>query len=213
MTNETRKIVILPKKGKTKRTTQAIEYRNSLTNLAIDKNEIALLIIPSFSFEKQGYHEDDIYFSLEMLMNITSPKVRNLQKYCERIQNIAKLLEEVKDNINHFFVAQNTIVTKDWLHDLTITYQSLGNLSIFPHNYPKTIPRLWYQQEENSKMKIMTPTDYFWDLTEEKEGKFLNVLFLHNKRRNWIKNFFKGIQVRKFHILPTIPLFIFTIPK
>lgn len=205
---------IVPIKSKRKRSpTKAIEYRKTLKDIFVDKGQITLIIIPSFSFETQ----DDQFLDNDMLMALMTrnnhKKVRNIKKYCKRIQEIAKLLEEVKENINRFFVAQNTITTTDWLNDLLLTYNSLKGLSTFPHEYPQTIPRLWYSQKENSKMEIVTEQDFFWDLTKGKDGKFINILFLHNKRRNWIKNFFKGMKVKQIHILPTIPLLLLSPPK
>lgn len=216
-----KKIVILKKGKKARRPTKIIEYRKTLKNLVIDEGEIALIIIPSFSFEKQDKHkdkhEDNQLFSMEMLTSLATggktQKVRNLQTYCERIQQIAALLEETKANINRFFVSQNTITTTDWLNDLLLTYNSLKGLSTFPHEYLQTIPRLWYSQKENSKMEIITKPDFFWELTKEKKEKFINVLFLDRKRTNWIKNFFKEVKIEKTLILPTIPLLLLSLPE
>ena len=195
------------KKSKVNRKAKVIKYLNSLKELKIPNDYIALLIIPSFHQQMQGEYLDESFFL--NLLQIPEEKDR-WNNYSETIHQTGKLIDEIFEDINQFFVCQNYHFENEWLKDLQFTYKLLEDCKTFPHDFPKAIPRLWYHRKLNGHIEIITPTEDFISLCKDRDKK-LNILFLHAKHITWLKNFFKDHEKKIVHILPEIHLFLIKI--
>lgn len=189
---------------------KTIQHTESLTDVEVPNNHVALLIIPSFHNKRQDNSSE--FLNEQALIKIFSnPQERGRwDDYSQVVQETGHLIDSIAPQINRFFVCQNYSFEEEWLNDLKFTYELLIDCQTFPREYPKSIHRLWYHRKGNGHIELITPVIDFVDLCKEREAKF-NVLFMHAKHSAWLKNFFANYEKKVLHILPDIHLLLIKI--